>query len=92
MNMSFFPAIWNVYDTSFGGGGLFFLIMYLTLLILVALATESPAPIGVFALLGGLIFIPFMAVAYQPYGYAIALLGIALTVYKVFVYKRGSQI
>ena len=92
LNGSFFGSIFNVYDTSFGGGGLFYLIAYLAILVFISLATESPAPTGVFTILGGIVFIPLMAGVYQQISYVIAVLFVAVTLYKVLIYKRGAKI
>lgn len=92
LNGSFFGSVFNVYDTSFGGGGIVYLMFYAAIIILIALATESPAPVAVFTILGALMFLPMMSGSYQKLVYTIAVLGIAITLYKIFIHKRGSQI
>jgi len=92
MNGSIFKAAFGTYDVAFGGSGIEFLIFYVGILILVGLATESPAPVGVWTVLGAAIFLDKMPPALQPIVYGIAVLGIAMTLYKIFMYKRGAQV
>lgn len=92
LNGSFFQAIFNVYDLATGGSGLVYFIFYIGIILLLALAVESPAPIGFFTILGAIVFTPLMPVGLQRSLYVIALFGIAITLYKVFIYKRASNV
>lgn len=92
VNGSYFPAIASSYDISLGGNGFFYVFAYFGILVTIALTTESPAPVGVFALVGGVVFYELIPTSFHTAFYAIAVLSVAITLYKLFVHKRGSAI
>jgi hypothetical protein len=80
------------YDIALGGSGLIFIIFYFAIIVLIALSTESPAGTAVFSLLGAIIFYLLIPVSAHPFFYGIALFSLAITLYKLFVHKRGAAI
>ena len=92
LNWSLFTAVFNSYDTALGGSGLIYLVFYFGILAGLALATESPAAVGVWNIVCAAALISFMPVAYHGFVYGIAVMGLAITFYKMFIHKRGATI
>ena len=92
LNGSYFGSVAQSYDLSFGGNGFFYILIYFGILSVIALSTESPAATGVFALLGGVVFYNLIPPSFHNVFYAITLLFVAITLYKLFVHKRGAMV
>ncbi len=92
LDMKIFEAALDSYDLALGGNGLIYLVIYLGIILAVAVSTESPLSTAVVTIFGALLFGSLMPGAHQKIFYGIAVFGLAITIFKVFIYKRGSRI
>lgn len=90
-NASYFSSVADMYDLSFGGTGWWYVLIYFTLMAVIFFTTESPAGLAVFTVFGALIFKPYIPTALEPVFYTIAVLGLAMTMYKLFKPKQASK-
>lgn len=92
LNGSYFSSVNSMYDGVLGGNGFYYVLIYFSILVFVALVTESPAPVAVYSLLGGIMFYNLIPKSMHDLFYTIAVLSVAITLYKLFIHKRGSPI
>ena len=92
INGSYLQGSVDVFDVALGGQGFLFVFLYFALLIVLAITTESPAVTGVYAAVGGIIFYSLIPASFHNVFYAITVFAIAITIYKVFIYKRGGMV
>lgn len=92
LNGSFVQGSIGVFDLALGGSGIIWVLFYFLIVGIIQVSTESPASTAVFSLITAIAFYALIPVAYHNFFYIITVLAVAMTLYKLFMYKRGSVI
>jgi len=92
LNGSFIQSSMGVYDFALGGGGILYVLFYFLILAIIQISTESPASTAVFSLISAIAFYALIPVSYHNFFYALTVMATAMTLYKLFMYKRGAVV